>query len=198
MEHTDLMRSMEASAEEKHKEIIDGARAKTGQMIAEASAMAGDIKRKKMADAGKAATVEKNYRLFTAKSEMARNDTAEKYALYEKAFDEATEKLASIRKSEGYHACFKRLVKEALDGLQENKTVLHVDPRDVNLCKMVIAELGADCEITADISCAGGLNASSTDGRVVIFNTIESRLEKAKEAMKLEVFKALSGDGSEL
>lgn len=198
MEHKDLMRSMEASAEEKYKEIIDGARAKAAQIMEETAAVAEDIKRKKMAAAGRAATVEKNYRLFTARSEMMRENITQKYALYERAFEEAAAKLTTIRKSEEYPACFRRLVEEAIEEMRESKATLHVDPLDGDLCKKVIAELGADCEILTDIKCSGGLNASASGGRVAILNTIESRLEKAREAMKLEVFKVLSGDRSEL
>jgi vacuolar-type H+-ATPase subunit E/Vma4 len=48
-------------------------------------------------------------------------------------------------------------------------------------------------DIVTDISCAGGLNASTKDGRFVIFNTVESRFERAKVLLKREVYAALYG-----
>jgi vacuolar-type H+-ATPase subunit E/Vma4 len=42
-----------------------------------------------------------------------------------------------------------------------------------------------------DLHSAGGLIASARDGMVVVSNTVESRLEKAKDSLKLEIFAAL-------
>jgi vacuolar-type H+-ATPase subunit E/Vma4 len=49
-------------------------------------------------------------------------------------------------------------------------------------------------QIATDVTCAGGLNVYSHDERFVIFNTLESRLKKAKEIYRPEIFSVLFGE----
>jgi vacuolar-type H+-ATPase subunit E/Vma4 len=58
----------------------------------------------------------------------------------------------------------------------------------------MLAELKLNCEIIEDITCAGGLNAATKDGRFIVFDTVESRFERAKVLLKREVYATLYGD----
>jgi vacuolar-type H+-ATPase subunit E/Vma4 len=58
----------------------------------------------------------------------------------------------------------------------------------------VLNELGWNSEIVGDLTSAGGLAVSTKDGKVVVSNTIESRLNNAKELLKREIFSTLFGD----
>jgi vacuolar-type H+-ATPase subunit E/Vma4 len=49
-------------------------------------------------------------------------------------------------------------------------------------------------EIVPDLITGGGLNGSSPDGKIIIRNTVEDRLARAKERMKIVVFSGLYGD----
>ncbi len=66
--------------------------------------------------------------------------------------------------------------------------------RDENLCKQILDELNENSEIVVDLTSAGGLNVSTRDEKVVVFNTIESRLDRAKEFLERQVFATLYGD----
>ena len=85
------------------------------------------------------------------------------------------------------------MLKEAILELEGEEIQLHIDKRDENLCKKLLSELKLNCEIVTDITCAGGLNASTKDGKFIVFNTIESRFERAKVLLKPEIFATLYG-----
>jgi V/A-type H+-transporting ATPase subunit E len=85
------------------------------------------------------------------------------------------------------------LLKETILELEGEEILLHIDKQDESLCKKLLKELKLNHEIVTDITSIGGLNASTRDGKFIVFNTIESRLETAKVQLKLEVFAVLYG-----
>ncbi len=113
--------------------------------------------------------------------------------VFKHAFSEAQKILLSVRGKENYENIFRNLLKETIFELEGEEILLHVDKRDESLCKKLLQELKSKSEIVTDITSAGGLNASTRDGKFIIFNTIESRFERAKVQLKLEVFGILYG-----
>jgi len=71
---------------------------------------------------------------------------------------------------------------------------LHIDPRDETLCRQILNELGRNSEIVTNLTSAGGLAVSTKDGKVVVSNTIETRLNNVKQLLKREVFSTLFGE----
>ena len=113
--------------------------------------------------------------------------------VFKQAFEGAQKNLSSVRSQANYENIFRNLLRETLIELEGQEIQLHIDKRDEGLCKKLLQELKSNCEIISDITCAGGLNASTKDGKFIIFNTIESRFERAKAQLKLEVFASLYG-----
>ncbi len=74
------------------------------------------------------------------------------------------------------------------------KIHVHVDKQDENLIKGILSDLNSSGKVKTDLQTAGGLVVSTPDGSVNISNTIESRLERAKEQKKLQIYTALFGD----
>lgn len=188
-EPTDLMRSMDEGLEEKKAEMRRKAGEAAKAIRCDAKTRAGEIRKARMAEAVASAVTERNHALYAAKNSDGMEMTALKYRLFDRAFAEAGRMLPAVRDREGYAACYGQLVAEALDGLGDVDRVLHVDPRDAGLAGQCVR-----CDIVPDLSCAGGLNASTRDGNVVILNTLEARLGRAKDRLKLEVFAWLFGD----
>jgi len=71
--------------------------------------------------------------------------------------------------------------------------VVHVDPRDEPLCKKTLSHLNLSPEIRADLVTTGGVVASLSDNSVVISNTVESRLQRAKELKRKDIHAILTG-----
>jgi vacuolar-type H+-ATPase subunit E/Vma4 len=88
------------------------------------------------------------------------------------------------------------MLQEVVLELEGEEIQLHIDKRDEDLCKKLLPELTLNCDVITDITTLGGLNAGTKDGRFIIFNTIESRFEKAKDLLKPEIFTTLYGGQS--
>lgn len=92
-----------------------------------------------------------------------------------------------------------RLREELLRYLGRDRAalVLHVDPRDEALARELVEKRGLRAAVVADIETAGGLVATSADERVVVTNTVEARLERARATLADEVDRALFEGGAE-
>jgi V/A-type H+-transporting ATPase subunit E len=105
-------------------------------------------------------------------------------ALVDTALDRARGCLANLRADPAYRAIMHRLVEEALCGLDVpledlNSARLEADPRDQGLLADILQEIGLEIQVGFSLNCWGGLVVKSEDGRVVVINTLESRLERA-------------------
>jgi len=189
-----LIESMEMSAEERILEMIHKAHNEADEIIKSAGAKAETIKHAYLENAIKFADAERNRQIYTVKAEAKMHVIKAKDELLHKAFLEAKKNLINFRDKRTYKNSYKLMVQEAVHELEGEEVEFHVDKKDENLCKEILVELDKNSEVVADITCAGGLNVSTTDEKVVIFNTIESRLDKAKELLKFEIFSILFGD----
>jgi vacuolar-type H+-ATPase subunit E/Vma4 len=99
------------------------------------------------------------------------------------AFTQAANCLAEMRAAPSYATLFSILAREAVDGLGTD-LVAHVDPRDVALARSAFAELGVQVEIKQQEIPLGGLDVMTRDGRIMIVNTLASRLERARGQLR--------------
>lgn len=94
------------------------------------------------------------------------------------AITRTREHLASTRADPSYPEVLRRLTTEALSGLTANgQAELLADPRDQALLSQILQDLDLALPVSYELNCWGGLIARSQDGRVVVINTLESRLE---------------------
>jgi vacuolar-type H+-ATPase subunit E/Vma4 len=112
----------------------------------------------------------------------------------QRAFQDAEARILAARASPSYRNTARRLAEEALGLVRESDLVFHVDPRDRALFEGILKDLKRNCEIAPDLTSAGGLTITSRDGRFSVTNTLESRLVRARELLKGEVFTILYGD----
>ena len=69
--------------------------------------------------------------------------------------------------------------------------IIHIDKRDLELCREILKERGLDREVVGDLNTAGGVRITTADGKITVDNTIESRFERAKEILRQEIFSLL-------
>lgn len=188
-----LIGAVQVSAEETIQEIQKKAIAEVAEERRAAEESAAERKRAVLDEARKRAAVERGRLISGAKKENRMELAREKDRIFQQAFDEAGRKMTSARAGSGYENSFRALVTEALEELEGGDVILHVDRRDQALAQKTLTALGRNCEVKADLETPGGLNATTKDGRHIVFNTLESRLEKARKLMKSEIFSILYG-----
>jgi len=194
MTYENLIASMGASAEKSIRAVTQKAHQEAIEIKRSAQAKGEEIKASYCENARKSAEIERNKLIYNAKAENKMRIIKEKDALIQRAFFDAKKSLDSFRADANYTGNFKKMLQEAVRELEGEKVSLHIDPRDEPLCRQVLDELGRNSEIVGDLTNAGGLAVSTKDGKVLVSNTIESRLNNSKELLKREVFSTLFGD----
>ncbi len=194
MTYENLIGSMEVNAEKRINETLNKAHQDAEEIKRTAEAEAETIKSSHFENAQKSVEIERNQLIYHVKAETKMRIIKEKDAVIQRAFAEAKKSLSDFRDHGNYKEYFKNMTQEALRDLEGQEVRFHIDERDEHLCKQILAELNENSEIITDLTSAGGLNVSTRDEKVVVFNTIESRLNTARELLTRDIFSTLYGD----
>ena len=192
--YENLLKSVDESAEEREQELVEKARVAVEKVNKNAREQAEQIRQSLIADATKAASIEKNKLMYLVKAENKSHLIRIREQLFSSAFAQAGLRLSLLRNRPEYPAIFSRLTADAAGALGAAEFQIHVDKRDEDLCRKTLAALNLQAEILPDLDSAGGLMACLPDRSVIIRNTVESRLERAQELKKKEIYSILSGD----
>jgi V/A-type H+-transporting ATPase subunit E len=189
-----LKQEIEERSQEEIRQLKEKGESEVAEIMRETEEKSELIRNKLINSAKKTIEEEKIKLCYDASVEIKTRLNQEKEQVFESTFLEVSKDLADLRDKKSYNTTFIKLVEEAVKALGEEEIILHVDNRDEDLCNQVVQSLGLNCEIVTDLECAGGLNACTRDEEVKVYNTFESRLERAKEIMKLEIYATLYGD----
>ncbi|HEX6384994.1 MAG TPA: V-type ATP synthase subunit E family protein [Anaerolineae bacterium] len=138
-------------------------------------------------DAMKPAAVESARLLYQAEAEASSVTAAAHEELFNEVIAQTRRRLADLRQEPDYPEIWQRLANEAIQLLGEDEcegAILEIDPRDKKLAQG-LADRGLVLQPV--LACAGGVIARSSDGRIIITNTLESRLERALPLLRQEI-----------
>ena len=189
-----LLKSVDESAEERERELEETARITIESLRKKAREQAEQIQQSHISDAEKSAAIEKNKLMYLAGAENKARLIIIKEELFRAAVNEAKLRLSRLRNDPEYPDIFKKLTVDAAASLQAGGFHVHVDKRDEELCRKTLASLNLHAEIIPDLVSAGGLVACLPDRSVIISNTVESRMERAQDLKKREIYSILTGD----
>ncbi len=177
-----ILAKIRASGDAQIHEIEKNTRSRVGNILAQAQMEARQVEE----DASEAASIpsvaERARILHRARLESLRIVGDVREDLVDTAIARTGERLASVRTDPSYPDVFRTLLSEALAELASGGTdeaQLVADPRDRVLLEKVLADMKLNLSVSYELDCWGGLVAKSADGRVVVINTFESRLERA-------------------
>lgn len=108
----------------------------------------------------------------------------------ESVFSATRERLGTLRSQAGYAELFNKLAGEAVAGL-DGALLIHVDPLDAGVAEAAAKALKLDAQVETDLSTAGGLIVEADGGRVVRRNTLEDRLDRARQLVEADVARVL-------
>ncbi|PKL59084.1 MAG: hypothetical protein CVV33_09675, partial [Methanomicrobiales archaeon HGW-Methanomicrobiales-4] len=114
MTYEELVRSVEAAAAEKNRDILDRANREAEDIIREAEEKASAIKSGYLKESLRRAGVERNRQIYLTSEEIKSSHSHIKKDLFSQAFLVAGENLKDIRDTPGYPELFKRLLDEVL------------------------------------------------------------------------------------
>jgi V/A-type H+/Na+-transporting ATPase subunit E len=194
MAFEDLLKSVEESAQEKEQELRNRAAGAIDEIRNRARKQAEAIRNGHIDEANKSISTERNKLLYLTKAENKEQLIRVRETSFENAFREAGARLAGLRSDPKYPVIFEKLLREAAVVVGNEAFSVHVDPRDEMLCKKTLSALKLTGEVSPDLTSAGGVVMSLPDNSVIISNTVESRLQRARELRRIEIHAILSGE----
>lgn len=189
----ELIEAVQAGAKERIHEIQERSKAEAEEVVSEANAKSGPIKKRYLEDAMRSVELQKNKLISETRGESRMEIINTKNEIFLKAFLDATSILGSVRQHPRYRKSLSTYITEVSGALGGGDIILHIDPRDESLCRDILNDKKMNYEIVTDLTTAGGLNAQTRDGRFLVLNTLESRIHKAKELHRPEIFSLLFG-----
>jgi V/A-type H+/Na+-transporting ATPase subunit E len=165
-------------------EIQQQARDEAGTILAEARTEAEKVRRAACTRTALPAQRERARIIHRARLLHLRTVGDAREAAIDAALGQARRCLAAGRSDPRYPAVLRRLTEEALAELEGSledvaRARLEADPRDEALLARLLGEQDLSVHVNYELDCWGGLIARSEDGRIVVINTLESRLERA-------------------
>ena len=132
--------------------------------------------------------------LLYASRLRSRNAVIEaKDRISEQALQQAEEKLSKMRSRDDYPSILEGYLAEALERF-DAEVIVRVDPRDEELAEKLLREQGRKYDLRTDIETSGGAIVSDVEEKVIIINTVEERLNRARERLRMEVHDILFGE----
>lgn len=186
----DIFRALEEQANNDCDELLKTAGAQADFIIGEAAEQEKAICAQCVEAAGQNMRVVASKKRNAARVAAQKRLAVTKEAAIARVFETAASKLSLMRQADGYETLFRRLLEEALDGTNGVVTVL-VDPRDKELAQKIVDASGRDGEIRPEITTDGGVMVVFGDGRILRRNTLEDRLQKAKQQAQATVAEIL-------
>jgi len=114
-------------------------------------------------------------------AERLRREATE--VVYQDLLGEVRQRLGALRGTTRYREILGRFLDECLTAVPAATEVL-VDPADTDVAQEVTTAAGRTMRVVATLSCLGGLDVATDDGRFVR-NTFEARLRKADGHLRL-------------
>ena len=189
-----ILQAIHAAGDAQVSQVENHAQAQVDTILASARQEAAKVKAKAFKNAVAPAAKERSRLLHQAKLEALHITGDLREALVDAALEEARRRLASLRAQAAYRDVLSRLVEEAVTEIsrllwREKRRLLANRPADRAVLDDILVELQLDLPVQEDMDCWGGLVARSEDGRVVMINTLEARLERATPSLR----RSLSG-----
>jgi len=194
MKYDHLIQAIEDGAEEKIREISESKDREIRKIQERANEESAQLHHDLLAETRRKIEVENNKRVYSAREQVKELLSKARHQAYQEVFMETELRLTPIRSDPSYPVFFEAILAETTGSLDSNKVRLNIDKQDEALCRKLTENSSREFEIIPDLITRGGLNGSTPDGKVIVRNTIEDRLVRARERMKIVVFSGLYGE----
>jgi V/A-type H+/Na+-transporting ATPase subunit E len=195
-----ILASIESSGEAEIDRLRSEAESRAQQILEAAERKAAIVREEARRAALWPAAAERARRLHQAKLEALRTVGEIRNQLIETTLSETRRHLVDLRADPDYPLILRRLIAEAVDALGEaelhnGRVVLEIDPQDERLIRHILDDLGVDLQVVSSLHGWGGIVVTSSDRRVVVNNTLESRLERATPFLRQDLAAFLEKGG---
>jgi V/A-type H+/Na+-transporting ATPase subunit E len=193
----DILRALEEKAEVRIQGIQAEAEQRVVEIISEVERDAEHTRRVRARKVEEAVRSESAAIVYSASLKAKNQLIKAQEETVDEAFRMAEQRLRELHKDESYPAILEILLDEVLEFF-EGEAILQVRPEDRSTVEGLMAERNLKYRISeVPLEASGGVIASAPDGDVIVYNTFESRLEKARDKLRLAISNTLFGAKSQ-
>jgi len=185
-----ILEAIRSAGEVSVDEIESRAYAQAHQILANAQLEAERLKEQACAATLEPMSHERARLIHRSRLEAMQIIGGARKELVDAALEQVRGCLAGMRTNACYPLVMRQLLLEALEELGGSEqgasvaqpygmTCLEADPDDRALLEGLLQTLELDLPVSYPLQCWGGLVAKSENGRIVVINTLEARLERA-------------------
>jgi V/A-type H+-transporting ATPase subunit E len=190
----DILKALEEKAEAREAAIESEAKQRVNEILAEVDKDAARTKRMRLKKVEDQIRSEATGIVYSAQLKAKNQLIKAQEETVDEAFKKAEQRLKDLGKQQDYPQVLEVLLDECLDLFPEGEVLVQVRPDDRDLLEKMLAGRGRSFRISdTPLAASGGLVVSSPDGQIVVSNTFESRLERARDHLRLEISKSLFG-----
>lgn len=190
----DILNALEDKAETRIRAIETEAEQRVQEILAEVEKEAARTRRARMKKVEDQIRSEATAIVYSAQLKAKNLLIKAQEEAVEDAFGKAEAKLAELDRQADYPKVLEVLLDGCLEFFREGEVLVQVRPQDRAMVEKLMSERGRPYVISeTPLEAKGGLVVSSPDGQIVVSNTFDSRLAKARDHLRLEISKALFG-----
>ena len=189
----DILQALDDQCRQECQEIFKRAEQEAKRILDKAQEEAENIRQARLAKVRAEAESETTAMLYSARLRSKNAVINAKERIAERALAKAEQGLADLRSRPDYPALLKGLIEEGLVRVS-GKVLVHVDQADGELAEAILRDLGVEHALRTDIRTKGGAVVSDPEGKVKVINTVEERLNRAREKLRMEVSAILFGE----
>lgn len=185
-----MLSALEHDAEAEKKKILEETQRQIAAILSEDQIKADSIRRHHMNKARDASDIEEAKALGSARSQASNMILQARKQAFEIVYARARERIRTLTQDNEYPQILAGLIQEAASGLS-GRVAAEVAPQDVHTAQQIFKRLNISADIKASPAVFGGVILKSDEQRMVIENTLESRLAKVMQAATSELASVL-------
>ncbi len=191
----DILQAIQAEGDRVCAEIAAEADRRVAAIRGDAEARAADLRAAELRQGAEVRHNERTAQLYQARLEAGRRRSAAWQEAYQATLDAARARLATVPDRPDYGDILRSMLLEALAEL-DSTPIVNVTARDEPRLAEMLRDLQVDAQVEHRLKGWGGLEARTADNRIIVRNTLESRLARAAPALPAVVSAVWQADGS--
>lgn len=184
----DMLKTLESEGKKEQQTIIADAKERAAAILSKAKDEAKQIKQDEIDKALFNLAGEKAKMVNEARLHVKKEVVLAKEEGVTEIYSQVSEKLSKLRKSSKYPEILEKMIIDAIKHL-EGEMKVQVNDEDVDLAKKILSKNSISADVSGGLETFGGLVVTTDEGKIVIHNNLESRMEKAKQYIKADIMK---------
>lgn len=187
----DILRALDGKADAEVEVIRENTKQRVGEIQSEVERSVSRAKRLKLKKLEESILSEAAAIVYSASLKAKNNVIKAQEEVVETTFKAAEMRLHELRNGASYPVILEELIDGCL-GYFDGEVVITAAPEDRPLVEKIMAARGTPFRFSENpLEASGGIVAQSPGGEIVVLNTLEARLERARAELRLDISNAL-------